>query len=58
MSHIELIYIDNEDQARKTNLGLELDTAAATWAAFQRLRRYGVDIKVARFLIDYHNRKG
>lgn len=57
-SFMELIYIDSEDLARQTNLRLALDTDGATWAKFRSLRWYGVDIKAARFLIDYHKANG
>lgn len=57
-SFMELIYIDIEDQARQTGLRRALDTDAATWAEFRRFRRHAVDIKQARFLLDYHNAKG
>jgi hypothetical protein len=58
LSYMEIIYIDTEDQARKTHLRLSLETDAATWAQFRSYRRYGVNIKHATFLLDYHNRKG
>lgn len=57
-SFIEVIYIDNEDLARKTGLGLSLATSAEAWAKFRNLRLYGVDIKHPRFLIDYHKANG
>jgi hypothetical protein len=57
-SYMQMIYVDSEDLARKTNLSLSLDTDAATWAQFKGFRRYAVDIKHASFLLDYHNRKG
>lgn len=57
-SFMELIYIDSDDQACQTNLAYSADSNAATWAEFQRYRRYAVDIKVAKFLLDYHNGKG
>lgn len=57
-SYMSLIYIDSDDQARKTNLSASQGTDAATWAAFRSYERHRVDIKKARFLIDYHNRKG
>lgn len=57
-SFIELIYIDNGNDARQTGLRRALETDAKTWAEFQSYRRHGVDIKKARFLIDYHNARG
>lgn len=57
-SFMEFIYIDSEDLARQTGLALSLDTDAETWAKFNSFRRYAVDIKKAKFLLDYHNRKG
>jgi hypothetical protein len=57
-SFMELIYIDIEDNARQTGLRRSLDTDAATWAEFRSFRRHSVDIKQARYLLDYHNPKG
>lgn len=57
-SFMELIYIDIEDQARQTGLRRALDSNAATWAEFRSYRKHSVDIKQARFLLDYHNAKG
>lgn len=57
-SFIEIIYIDSEDLARKTNLCRECSTDAETLAEFRSYRIYEVDIKQAAFLLDYHNRKG
>lgn len=57
-SYLEFIYIDSDGQACQTNLRTAGATNASTWAAFLSYRRYGVDITVARFLLDYHNAKG
>jgi len=57
-SFIEIIYIDSADQACQTGLARSLATDAETWAEFQSYRRHAVDIKQARFLLDYHNRRG
>lgn len=57
-SFMELIFIDSEDLARKTGLARQGNTDAETWAEFQSYRRFDVDIKQAKFLLDYHNRKG
>jgi hypothetical protein len=57
-SYMEMIYIDTENLARQTGLQRSGETDAATWAEFQSYRLYEVDIKQARFLLDYHNRKG
>lgn len=57
-SYIEIIYIDSEDQVRKTNMERVGATNAATWAEFRDLRRFSVEKASARFLIDYHNAKG
>lgn len=57
-SFMEFIYIDSEGQGCQTGLRRSLDTDAATWAEFRSYRRFGVDIKIACFLLDYHNRKG
>lgn len=57
-SFMEFIYIDDAGDARQTNLRLSLNSNAATLAEFRRFRRYGVDIKQARFLLDYHNASG
>jgi hypothetical protein len=58
-SFIELIYIDSKDlAARHTNMQWQGATDAQTWAKFRSLRRFSTDIKRAKFLVDYHNRKG
>jgi hypothetical protein len=57
-SYIEIIYIDNEDLARKTDMEHVSATNAETWAEFNSLRKYEVGSKPARFLLDYHNSKG
>ncbi len=57
-SFMEIIYIDSEGLARLAGLENRAETDAETWAAFNSFRRYGVDIKQAKFLLDYHNRKG
>jgi len=57
-SFMELIYIDKDDNARQTGLRRSADTNAATFAEFRRWRPFGVDIKQARFLLDYHNSHG
>ena len=57
-SFMEFIYIDDAGDARQTNLRLSLSSNAATLAEFRRLRRHSVDIKQARFLLDYHNASG
>ena len=57
-SYIEIIYIDDADDARKTDMEHVGATDAETWAEFNSLRKFGVGIKSAKFLLDYHNRKG
>lgn len=57
-SYMELIFIDGEDLARKTDMQAARSTNAATWAAFNSYRRFAVDIKEAQFLLDYYNSKG
>ena len=57
-SFIEIIYLDDADDARKTDMEHVGETDAKTWAEFNSLRKFGVDIKSAKFLLDYHNRKG
>ena len=57
-SFMELIYIDNDGDARQTGLRRSAGTNAATLAEFRRWRPFGVDINDARFLLDYHNAKG
>lgn len=57
-SYMEVVYIDSEDMARKTDLGAAMDTAGATWAAFRSYRPLAVDKDRATFLLDYYNRKG
>lgn len=57
-SYMEMIYIDAEDQARHTNIGRSAESNAATWAEFNGYRYLAVDIKTAKFLLDYYNAKG
>ncbi len=57
-SYIEIIYLDNNDQACKTDMEHVGATNAETWVEFRGLRRFEVDQKSARFLLDYHNAKG
>lgn len=55
---MQMIYIDSDGNARHTGVGVAMDTSAKTWAAFNALRRFGVDFGHAHFLCDYHNAKG
>lgn len=57
-SFMELIYIDSDDQACQTGLRRSASTNAQTSAEFRRWKFLAVDIKQARFLLDYHNAKG
>jgi hypothetical protein len=57
-SYIEILYIDSDDQARKTDMEHVGANNAETWAEFRSLRRYAVDSKTGHFLLDYHNGKG
>lgn len=57
-SFMEIIYIDTDDNARRTGLRRSAASNAATLAEFRKWRPFGVDIKQARFLLDYHNAKG
>lgn len=57
-SYIEIIYVDSDDQACKTDMEHVGASNAETWAEFRSLRRYAVDSKTALFLLDYHNAKG
>lgn len=57
-SYIEIIYLDSNDQACKTDMEHVGETNAATWAEFRNLRRFAVEKTAARFLLDYHNSKG
>lgn len=57
-SFMELLFIDCENLARQTGLARSRDSNAETWREFQSYRRFEVDIKQAKFLLDYHNRKG
>lgn len=57
-SRMEMIFIDSEDLARKTNVGAMMDTPAQTWAAFNAARRFAVEYKDAAFLLDYYNKRG
>jgi hypothetical protein len=53
-SYMSLIYIDDEDNARQTNMQARERTNALTWKAFKSYRSLEVDIKTAKFLLDYH----
>jgi hypothetical protein len=57
-SFMEILYIDSEDLARKTSMENAAGSNAETLARFRSFRIYAVDIKTARFLLDYHNAKG
>jgi len=58
MSRMEMIYIDSDGDARKTNVGAAMESNAATWKAFNMARRFDVGCKKAQFILDYYNRKG
>lgn len=58
MSWMEMIYIDKENNARKTGVGAKMETQAKTWAAFNSARRLEVPSDKAEFLLDYYNRFG
>ena len=57
-SYLEFIYIDSDGDACQTNLRTAARTNSATLTAFRSYKRWAVDIKAARFLLDYHNAKG
>lgn len=57
-SYMEMIYIDGQDQARKTGVGAMMETDEATWQDFRSRKGLAVPIKDARFLLDYYNRRG
>lgn len=57
-SYMEMIYIDDEDNARHTDIGASRDSNAATWAEFNSYRHLDVGKERAKFLLDYHNAKG
>lgn len=57
-SYIEILYIDSDGQARKTDMEHVGASNAETWEEFRSLRRYAVDSETGRFLLDYHNGKG
>jgi|SRR6185312_4485530 len=57
-SYIEIIYIDDEDNGRHTNLELELSTNAETWAAFNGFRKFAVPSGQSKFVLDYHTDRG
>lgn len=57
-SYMQLIYIDSDGDARQTNMEAMRETDAETWAAFRSYRRFAVDFKDARFLLDYHKANG
>jgi hypothetical protein len=58
MSHMQMIYIDSDGDARQTNVGAAAKTNAQTWATFNSHRRLAVPYDRARFLLDYYNAKG
>lgn len=58
MSLMEMIYIDSDRQARKTNVGAIMDTPMETWLAFLSAKRLDVGLEGGEFLLDYYNRKG
>lgn len=58
MSRMEMIYIDSDNQGRKTGIGAIFETPAETWAAFLSAKRLAVPIEKAEFILDYYNRKG
>lgn len=58
MSYMEMIYIDDDDNARQTNVRAAFPTNAETWAQFRACRAFEVSKDRARFLLDYHNSKG
>ncbi|PZQ24368.1 MAG: hypothetical protein DI562_17955 [Stenotrophomonas acidaminiphila] len=58
MSHMEMIFIDSDRQARKTGVGAMMDTPAKTWEAFRSVRPLEVEVEQAEFLLDYYNRNG
>lgn len=55
---MEMIFIDSDDLARKTNMGAAMDTNAKTKAAFESYRQLGVDKQKATFLLDLHDEHG
>lgn len=57
-SWMEMIYLDSEDAARKTNVGAVMESNQETWRAFLSAKRLAVPAEKAQFLLDYHNRKG
>ena len=57
-SRLEMIYIDSEDAARKTNVGAVMETNQETWHAFLSAKQLEVPAEKAQFLLDYYNRKG
>lgn len=58
MSYMTMIYIDDSDDARQTNVGAAVKTNAETWAQFQKCREFEVPEDRCRFLLDYYNAKG
>lgn len=57
MSHMEMIYLDGND-ACKTGVGAEFETAQRTWEAFKSAKQIEVAPERATFAIDYYNRHG
>lgn len=58
MSYMQMIYIDDDGDARQTKVGAAMATNALTWAAFNSYRQLEVPSSNARFLLDYYNAKG
>lgn len=58
VSYMEMIYIDDSDNARQTGVRAAFKTNAETWAQFQKCRVFAVSKGNARFLLDYYNSRG
>lgn len=58
MSYMQMIYIDDSDNARHTGVGAAFKTNAECWAQFQMCREFEVPKGRCKFLLDYYNAKG
>jgi|HubBroStandDraft_4_1064222.scaffolds.fasta_scaffold00019_81 hypothetical protein len=57
-AYMKMIYIDSDQNARHTNMGLERDSFAEMKAEFEKCREHAVDQASATFLLDLHNDAG
>ena len=57
-SFLEIIYLDNDDNARKTDVVAEFDTDEEALEEFNSWRYLSVAKGKARFMLDYYNADG